>query len=556
MKPRLIGLSHVVLSLLLMALLTASSWNSSPSYDEPEHMTCGYTQVQQGSFWINPFHPPLLKQLSGYALSLQSWNRPEREWAYCGKIAAIQSFCFGMGNDLQAMTRTARAPMIALAGLFLLLYFQVLQRQLGSAESLTAGLALALSPTFLANAPLVHTDVGAMAACFVGVLLYLSGASPKHPRRWLLVTGCWLGIAMLCKYSCAVLAMFYALWRLPGRNFRSHLGQWLVLVALAVLVIWAQYALLPVPQRYQRSYNNIMHRNREEPVNRLILETQEVPGIRYLSWYLSGFYAQGHHLMQGHMGRSSYVRGRYFRGGRWDYFPTLWVSKECLATLLLVLSGGLGALLYRREAPQFVRVSAAFAALYLGIALLGNLNLGIRHTLPAYPFILAVVAWAWWNPLARVLGRPLVEGLLALWLLACSLAVYLAFPGYLSYFNELVGGKDGGPAIALDSNLDWGMDLYRLKLHMDEQGLAMVHLFYYGSNDPFAVLGPRYKVFGGEPLPPGQYLAVSLGYYHQAQLALRGSGIYPEQVKPSTLRWLLGLPEVCRIGDTLLLLKT
>ena len=34
-----------------------------------------------------------------------------------------------------------------------------------------------------------------------------------------------------------------------------------------------------------------------------------------------------------------------------------------------------------------------------------------------------------------------------------------AYPDYLSYFNELIGGSDQGYRYLRDSNLDWGQDL-------------------------------------------------------------------------------------------------
>jgi len=38
----------------------------------------------------------------------------------------------------------------------------------------------------------------------------------------------------------------------------------------------------------------------------------------------------------------------------------------------------------------------------------------------------------------------------------------------MSYFNEIAGGPDNGHAHLVDSNIDWGQDVFFLKKWMDE----------------------------------------------------------------------------------------
>ena len=91
--------------------------------------------------------------------------------------------------------------------------------------------------------------------------------------------------------------------------------------------------------------------------------------------------------------------------------------------------------------------------------------------------------------------------------LCCHWAVRLAAPDnavdlpawFVSTFNLLAGGPRNGYNILIDSNVDWGQDLLRLKRWMDENEVASVKLSYFGSADPQA-LGITYEPLPGDPL--------------------------------------------------------
>jgi hypothetical protein len=74
--------------------------------------------------------------------------------------------------------------------------------------------------------------------------------------------------------------------------------------------------------------------------------------------------------------------------------------------------------------------------------------------------------------------RFVVIGLLLGWLVVESLVVH---PHYLAYFNQLVGGPQKGYRHLVDSNLDWGQDLKGLKDYMEEKGIPIIKLSYFGT---------------------------------------------------------------------------
>src|SRR5262249_37711373 len=84
-------------------------------------------------------------------------------------------------------------------------------------------------------------------------------------------------------------------------------------------------------------------------------------------------------------------------------------------------------------------------------------------------------------------------------------------PHSLAYFNELVGGPEGGHAHLEGSNIDWGQDLLRLKRWLDEHPEAKpLKLAYFNHFDP-RIIGIDFE------LPP---LGVTYGVPSDAQAAL------------------------------------
>ncbi len=102
----------------------------------------------------------------------------------------------------------------------------------------------------------------------------------------------------------------------------------------------------------------------------------------------------------------------------------------------------------------------------------------------------------------ELVGRPLlgrlalsprrVAGAVALLTIAVALWIH---PHYLSYFNPIAGGPANGYRVLIDSNVDWGQDLLRLRRWMGETGVTSVKLGWFGTADP------AYYAIAHEPLP-------------------------------------------------------
>jgi 4-amino-4-deoxy-L-arabinose transferase-like glycosyltransferase len=220
--------------------------------------------------------------------------------------------------------------------------------------------------------------------------------------------------------------------------------------------------------------------------------------------------------------RSAYLMGSIASTGRWYYFPLAFLFKTPTATLLAIGLVPLACVpTFFRESPVdipeegevivpreekwwTVIVLIVPPALYFLIALSTNLNLGLRHILPVYPFIFIALGAGigrfleWFPRVGLTLGVLLLAGLLT--------ETLLSYPDCLAFFNTLSGGSAGGLALLGDSNLDWGQDLPALakwqRTHPDDK----LYLCYFGMADPNLYGINFINLPGGWPFSPPSVL--------------------------------------------------
>ena len=164
-----------------------------------------------------------------------------------------------------------------------------------------------------------------------------------------------------------------------------------------------------------------------------------------------------------------------------------------------------------------------------------RVDLGVRLILPMYP-LLAIVGSAGavrlWSEEHR---SPLARRLAAL--LAWSLLIVVrAHPDHLSYFNALAG--DHPEHVLVDSNLDWGQDLYRLRDTIVARGIPdTVRVAYFGTADVAAAGVPNARELGLHERATG-WIAASETY-------LAGEWV------GRAYEWLLDYQPVARIGPSM-----
>jgi len=275
------------------------------------------------------------------------------------------------------------------------------RRLLSPGAGLLAAALYACLPPILAHAGLATTDMAAAATlplALYALTLLLDEAT--WPRA--VALGAAIALGLLCKYSFVLYFPACALVLFAMRR-RFPIVKLLVAAVIAVILV----AVVMPPRGYIAGVLQVQAMNTDPP--------------------------------------KAILFGEVRKGGWWYYFPVALFFKTPIPFLALALAG-----CTRKREPALI------AAVILGIAMTGNINIGVRHLLPLYA-PLAIAA-------AAVRVRWLVVACTA-WLVIGSA---LAHPDYLPWFNVFAGREP--QRVLNDSNLDWGQDVLRLvRLARDEK---------------------------------------------------------------------------------------
>jgi hypothetical protein len=180
---------------------------------------------------------------------------------------------------------------------------------------------------------------------------------------------------------------------------------------------------------------------------------------------------------------ASYFWGKVWRHGNWEYFPVALLIKSTLALLILLglvpLAWGWGLGSHARE-MVFLLVPVV---VYFAISMSSDMDIGVRHLLPVYPFLYVLVGAAAMVLLGRDVRWGFVLGALLCWQVVTSVRVS---PAYMAYGNEAWGGPAKVDRYLGDANTDWGQQLKAVKAYLDERHITNCWFAYFpdGSIDP------------------------------------------------------------------------
>jgi hypothetical protein len=198
-----------------------------------------------------------------------------------------------------------------------------------------------------------------------------------------------------------------------------------------------------------------------------------------------------------------------------------------------------------------------YPLLYAASSLFSSVNIGYRHMLPLLPFLFILISQiANADRCGRAESRtptvavgPNRTSRITLYaLLICYLIGTLRlFPHYLPYFNLLAGGPAGGYRYLVDSNLDWGQNMWQLRDWMVEHGVEKVSYAHFSPDRPrvygiqadFLPPDPRAVPFA--PFDPAP------GVYAIGATVLQGA--YTPDV--NTYAWFRSHEPVARLGHAL-----
>jgi hypothetical protein len=479
--------------------VTLSSRSLCAIWDEPYHLLAGYSYWQAGDYGVNPEHPPLAKLVGTVPLLFMHLKALRVGRDDFKPTVIVQGRAFVYGNDADAILLRARLAEAVVGLLLVLLLFEAGYRMFGAGVAWIAAVLAVFEPNLLAHSTVVATDFA--FTCFYLAAVYALWRVAERPTP-LRLAGCGVatGLALASKHSALLLFPTLALLTAveigcrvksaapdgsaprPGlaREIRTWIGRLVVIFGLALLVLWGFYGF-----RYQARPDG-MPLWQSVPHYASFLKGHLAPWLvvtaaRFKLLPESYLFGLIDVLLITAGPRLTFLLGRLYPHALWYYFPVAFVIKSTLGFLGLLLLGlattkGWSGESYRKAAYILVPPSVL-----MGVALTAGTNMGIRHVLPIYPFLILAAAAGAGGLVQRHRAWAIVVAALMAFHLASSLH---SLPDYLAYSNELFGGTSETYRSLSESNVDWGQGLREAGQYLERRNLKDCWLAYSGTADP------------------------------------------------------------------------
>lgn len=503
-RDRLFAAATISLFAILLFELTLTIGRESQTWDEGCHIFAGYRYWTRGDFAMNPEHPPLVKLLTAATLLPLHLSGPERKDLFSKEEDFVSAAQFIYSNNAEQILYRTRLMAAMLCLLLAALVFVTARKMFGNVPALIALTLFVFEPNILAHGWEVTTDTG--FSCFLLATVYAFYGYLKQPSpRRLIFVGLMAGLALASKHSAIlifpILLVLVAaeLWlrrSTPASDRSSLPGATKLISALvlsgliAVTVLWAVYGFRLHPQRGVSAEERVIGyaQGLHSPVQKVLI-AQAARWHLLPESYLYGLADVGYVVGFSH----SYIFGRVYPHGQWFYFPAAFLIKTTLSLLLLLLlvpfAIALRGARYRRELA-FLLIPAL---IYFAVAVLSTLNIGIRHILPVYPFLIILAGWAAGELISA--KRTMIYAVVFL-LGFGMVSSWRVFPVYLAYANELWGGPANTYKYLSDSNADWGQQLKSIKQYLDQRNVKHCWFAYFGE----VVSDPNYYGIPCKPL--------------------------------------------------------
>lgn len=540
-----------LLAALAYAVLTIHAAQvETPTADEFAHVPAGVAAWRQGRTDFYPANPPLPKLLLAAPVALDSSVNspvvlePAMLW---GPWEYGHRFMNANREQYLALMSRARFAAIAFGALAASVVFAWSRAVFGLRAAAVVTSLFLLCPNVLAHAHLATIDMGALATILLAMFA-LRWAYQRPGFARFALAGAALGFALAIKFLAVLILPAFALlaiamrWRERDRSpARRLLRAAADLATIGVVALGVLNASVAFDGSFQ-------------PLASIGLRSAFAKGLQGAlpGWlpvplprdYLVGFDAAKEISEHGEFG--SYLMGRWSEHGWWYYNLVALGVKLPVTILALALATGFFWWRSRLDRSELAWLLVPFASLLLVFSTASNLNIGIRHVLPALPFLFLLLGPIFMTTLNRM--RESVAMALAAGAIATSAYDAAAVhPDHLTFFNAIAGGPDRGGEWLLDSNLDWGQDLYRVRAAVAAiDPDATPYLLYFGHVDP-ALYGLRYELLPRTPVEG--IIAVSenfLGGYAYLTVAPNGG---MTGVAGDTAAWLRPLQPVARVGS-------
>lgn len=537
-----INFSKLFISLALLLLLGQFVLQiflarfDSQTTDEAVHLSAGYTYLTRRDFRYNPEHPILIKALCTVPLLFMDIQQPSSEqklWddskdfffdSWWQNRTYGEELLYSSSNDAERILFWGRLPVVFLTLILGISILYFARKLFSSAGALVAVALYSLNPVVNAHGHLITTDIAVALGFFLSTIAALYFFKKRNFRNFIFLVLA-LTFSALVKYTAIVLIptiiilfVYSCIVGFIKRGKRVKTFLFIILLfALTWVLVFVSYGFkivqIPPVESISDTWarENYPQKTVEVTSNRKAFDKALgfVAPVLLPRDYFKGLFMVLTHAGGGH---DSFLLGKVSNSGWWYYFPIVFIAKNPIPSLVLIGFAVWGIISFKNDRREglFILVSAL---VYLLFAMSSKANLGVRHILPIFPLLFIGVA-ALVSFKSKVLRIIIV--LLVAWLVFEAVVV---FPYYLSYFNQLFGGRQNGYKVASDSNLDWGRDLKEIaqylqinlpgKVYIDYDWNGLSSLKYYGITAKVAKnLEPSdegYLVIGGSKLNSSEY---------------------------------------------------
>ncbi len=527
-------LASVLLLLCLFAQAMVHARNASLTFDEGPHLAIGYATLRTGDLRLQPvhIHPPLANALAAAPLLLQH-DLPDPRTVGGWEIASLSAITDAVVWQYphpERMALAGRFPIISMTLLLGAIVCRWATDLSGPQAGLLALFLLAFDPNIIAHGSLITTDMAVVLWGTMALFLtwrYLRGEGEHKGRSYIMGAGVALGLALGSKVSAlSLVPALGLLWLVGPRrlSLRRRLLSTAGAAVLAALTLWAIYGF----------------------------EVRRLPGIPLLlpaATHIAIYRSLQEHYALGH---PAFLLGQNRDHGWWYYFPVAFVLKTPLPTLLLLVATAITGISESANhrisnwQPTIRRWGSLvlFPIVYAVSSFFSSVNIGYRHMLPLLPFVFIVTSVVTEHGTRNMkyvlrVAYCVFRGLCCGWLLIGTLFIS---PNYLACFNVPDGHR-----YLVDSNLDWGQNLWQLREWMEDSGVGRVYYAHFSPARPEVygvqvdMLPPSPRAVPFAPLDPAP------GTYAIGATVLQG--VYTPDV--NTYAWFRTHEPVARLGRAL-----
>lgn len=543
------------------------SGNSITS-DETPHITSGFYYLKSSRYFLNPEHPPLIKDISA-VLPFFVLNPSFPEVSYDYPLPANEEekldmffnknvfprdlevtnshwdnrmLIFNPQNNPDLIILLARLGVILFNSAMLFVLYILLKKHWNKKTAVLSLFLLAIPQFNIAHGSLVTTDfaVSVLQICALasfGVFLKLfSHNYKKKIFLWLFISSFFFAMAFSAKFSSLILIpisftggliFILIVKKLNLKNLLFYLSSFAVLITLSFSLTIFYYSFHAKNMDTEGIVSQLDNNYPKKfPSVAKIFLNQMAEGNRFkkaVSTYAIGLSMTINRIDSA--GQSTYFMGKVYgsKGAGLLYFPVLYLTKLPLAFHFLTLLSFalffifLGKRVLKKELwlkiPPLDMFLVIFIAAYSYKSISSNLNIGLRHFMPVIFAVSSLTARGtiiFWNE--KIFKKIKMAHIAFTMLTIMLISTIISFPHYLSYYNILAGGTDNGYKIATDSNYDWGQDIKRLGKWVRNNNVEKIYVHLFSANKLDYYLDDKQRWFNIErdELPSyGSYLAVS-----------------------------------------------